>query len=238
MEWMNYQLPNLSEGGHEEGSGELCAMEMVAFMERLPHSDRPECTCPVLAAYVRCLNDRMPDSRRNEIQPILPLLVDTVSPSLEHTRAEYFAMQMVTKLVPIVLDGRIGPELVSAMRDAEALDVACDAARAANAAAYAYAADAAYTAANAAANAAAYAYAAADAAYAADADAYAAANAAANAAAYAYAYAAADAARAAADHDFWAHAIEILKGAIELDPKIKPAQWEPVRVEELVKEFT
>jgi hypothetical protein len=62
-EWDQYlkQLPQLESGAHEEGSGSLCAMEMVAYMEREPHSDAPKCTCPVLASYVRTLNDNMSD---------------------------------------------------------------------------------------------------------------------------------------------------------------------------------
>ena len=223
MDWNNYipELPSLAHGGHEAGSGQLCAMEMVAFMERLPHSDRPDCTCPVLAEYVRCINDRMPDDRRNDLLPVLPLLTGTVNNELEQKRAEHFAMSMVTKLVPLALRGRITDELVDAMISAPDLESARAAAAAADADA---AARAAAAAADADARAAARAAAAA-------------ADAAARAAAAAAARAAARAADAAEPHDFWAHAISILVEAIHLDPQIKPAQWDYTRVSELVKEF-
>jgi hypothetical protein len=91
--WEKYieKLPRLSEGSHTEGSGSLCAMEMVAYMERLPHSDAPECTCPVLAAYTRTLNDGMDDESRKLLLPILPQLVGTVKSDLVVARAKFFA---------------------------------------------------------------------------------------------------------------------------------------------------
>ena len=76
-------LPYLSSGKHQEGSHKLCAMELIAYMERLPHSDHPPCTCNVLAAYTLILNDSMDDRSRQSLLPVLPLLVGTVSPEHE-----------------------------------------------------------------------------------------------------------------------------------------------------------
>jgi hypothetical protein len=42
----------------------LCAMEAVAWLAGLPHSDSPPCTSEILAGYVRLLNDNMPDEER------------------------------------------------------------------------------------------------------------------------------------------------------------------------------
>ena len=161
-------LPPLSADGHDDPSDGLCAMEMVAFIERLPHSDRPECTCPVLAAYVRRLNDVMPSDERQRLKPLLPRLVGTLSIEHEIARAEYLAMQAVNVFAPIALRasglGAHASACANAVTLAEGREAAADAA--ADAAAYA----AAHAAAHAAADAAyAAAYAAADAA-AADAD--------------------------------------------------------------------
>ncbi len=160
MNWneMIPELPELDSGAHEETEGKMCAMELVAFMERLPHSDRPPCTCPVLASYVRNLNDPMPNDRRQDLKPVLPFLVGTVNPSLEQARAEHFAMSVATKLVPIAIRPTVGDELADAMASAKGLAQARDAAYAAHAF---YAAHASYAAAHAAAHAS---YAAADAA--------------------------------------------------------------------------
>lgn len=84
MNWLNDlpKLPKLSAGSHLAGSPELCAMELVAFMERLPHSDKPDCTCPIIGEFVRVGNDHMPDSERQKLLPILPELVGTFDSSL------------------------------------------------------------------------------------------------------------------------------------------------------------
>jgi hypothetical protein len=79
-------------------------MEMVAFMERLPHSDSPPCTCPVIAAFVRGINDAMTDAERGRLLPYLPRLVATVSPAHEQARAEYLAWQAIKVFAPIALD--------------------------------------------------------------------------------------------------------------------------------------
>ena len=203
-------LPALSKGSHAEDSQEMCAMEMVAFMERLPHSDSPTCTCPVLASYVRELNDSMLNDRRQDLKQVLPMLVGTTNPSLVQARAEYFAMQAVTKIVPPALVGIIDQALIDDMCTAKNLEDAAHAARDASDAAHA--AHAAYTATRAA-NYAAFAayYTAADAA---------------SAVAYT--------ADAAADTDVWALAIQVLIEAIELDPEIKPVQWSSERIADAV----
>lgn len=97
------QLPPLRVGKHDTAAVGLCAMEMVAFMERLPHSDSPACTCPVIAAYVRSLNDRLPDLQRPRLLPYLPRLVGTVSPAHELARAEYLAWQAIRVFAPLAL---------------------------------------------------------------------------------------------------------------------------------------
>jgi len=101
--WENYLkiLPKLSAGAHQEGSGSLCAMEMVAYMEGLPHSDAPPCTCPVLASFVRAGQDGMDDAARQRLLPYLPMLVDTVNPDIELDRAKFLADAANTRFVPM-----------------------------------------------------------------------------------------------------------------------------------------
>ena len=192
---------NLSTGSHKSAEEGVCAMEAVAWLEGLPHTDRPECTCPVIAAYVRGINDNMPD--RSLLIPYLPRLVGTVSLNHEHERAEYLAWQAIRVFAPATLRAfglnRQAQNLEVFRGDLSAAAAASRAAaRAARAAVVARAADAAYAA----------AYAAADAA--ADAAAVAAAAAAA-AAAYA-AYAADDAA-------VWPMALAALDGVLAIGPQ-------------------
>ncbi len=83
MNWIEaineLKLPPLVNGTHSGGPEHgLCAMEMVAFMERLVHTDRPECTCRVIREFVMCTNDILDDKERQKLLPVLPELVDTV----------------------------------------------------------------------------------------------------------------------------------------------------------------
>lgn len=81
------KLPPLRRGKHNSPEAGLCAMEMVAFIERLPHSDRPACTCPVIGALVRYVNDSL--SLRDRLLPYLPRVVGTVAPRFERARAMF-----------------------------------------------------------------------------------------------------------------------------------------------------
>ena len=49
----------LSAGAHSAPNGEFmaCVMEAAAFVAGEPWSDHPECTCPVIAAFMRGWND-------------------------------------------------------------------------------------------------------------------------------------------------------------------------------------
>ena len=218
----------LQGGSHKSADDGLCAMEAVAWLEGVKHSDSPSCTCPVIAAFVRSINDRMPDSDRQKLVAYLPRLVGTVSPEHEQERAEYLAWHAITVVVPGVLEraglkhhaatlrglGRHDWEAAANAADAAAAAASCAtaAARAANAA------DNAARAASYAARAASYAAAAAAAASCATAAARA-ANAAANAAAD-DADAAAGAANAAnvASAD-WEGALTMLDGVLAIGPQ-------------------
>ena len=201
------KLPPLVEGAHLSPEYGLCAMEMVAYMERLEHSDSPACTCPVIAAYVRQLNDLMPAEEREKLKPYLSRLVGTVSSQHTLARAEYFAWAAIRQFAPIALRAR------GINAEADLLEhfsgTLADAARAANAIRAAANAAAAATAIRVAADAAADA-AANDADAAADAG---------YAAGYAAAYAGYAARAAHGDNSGnFDLALEVLDGALKIGP--------------------
>jgi hypothetical protein len=81
-------------------------MEMVAYLAGEDHSDKPECTCPVIAAFVRRLNDAMPndDIRTSLLLPLVPKLVGTRStPEIELRRAFIAADWAVRVAAPTAL---------------------------------------------------------------------------------------------------------------------------------------
>ncbi len=124
----------LSEGKHHSLEDGTCALELVSHLANEPFSDSPECTSPVLAAYVRALNDRMLDGPRNELLlPLVSRLLNTRD--LDGTKlAHMCAERAVRVFAPIALRATELPELI---KHAEILEhvVMGDAAYRANAAA-------------------------------------------------------------------------------------------------------
>jgi hypothetical protein len=161
----------LEHGSHNHRDAGVCALEMVAFLAGEPHSDRPHCTSPVLAAFVRAWNDNLPDdeTRTRLLKPFLLRLIGTVgSPAVEERRA-YLALDWLIRVSTpawlrlVNLDDeaaaleRLSPVLDRAalLAAQPALTAATDRAAAAWAAVWAAARDAARDAARYAARAAA-----------------------------------------------------------------------------------
>lgn len=91
---------SLSAGAHKSLDAGMCVMEMVSFLNGEKWSDSPECTCPVLAAFCRRVNDRFGQEQRDELQTLVPVLIDTRSPEHERARAEKLAWGAVRKFAP------------------------------------------------------------------------------------------------------------------------------------------
>jgi hypothetical protein len=81
----------LYSGSHEEPTNgiQACAMELVSWIAGEKWSDHPECTCPVIGAFMRSWNDGLPDDERTTLLlPLIPRLVGTRgSKALEKRRA-------------------------------------------------------------------------------------------------------------------------------------------------------
>jgi len=176
----------LAAGDHGTRAEGVCLLEAVAWWAHEPHTDRPACVSPVLAAFGRAWNDALPDDDRQMLRRFVPLLPGTAGDGQDLARS-YLALDWLARTcAPAWLDlaGLIseaaslrqlppltGPPAVHAAMPvlaaagdaarAAAGDAARDAARAAardaaRAAARAAACDAAWAAAWAAAGAAAW----------------------------------------------------------------------------------
>lgn len=106
----------LEKGGHASSAEGLCAMEAVALLEGTEHGARPECTCPVIAAFVRRANDRLPDDQRQRLVPFVPRLVDTVGSDGEQARADWAVWQVFAVALPDAVSTVGAPELARSMR--------------------------------------------------------------------------------------------------------------------------
>lgn len=69
---------HLEHGAHPSRERGMCLMEAVAWVAGEEQSDAPACASPVLAAFGRSLNDALDDDRRQELVPLVPLLVGSV----------------------------------------------------------------------------------------------------------------------------------------------------------------
>src|SRR5882724_4636780 len=79
---------SLKYGPHEPNST-FCVMEAVAYVAGEPWSDHPECSCPVISAFLRAWNDGLPtDADRDRLlKPLVARMVGTKNPALEQKRS-------------------------------------------------------------------------------------------------------------------------------------------------------
>lgn len=68
-------VPTLSPGRHRNPRKGACFMEMASFLAGERWSDHPRCTHPLLAAMAREINDRVGDSARQDLVPLIPSVV-------------------------------------------------------------------------------------------------------------------------------------------------------------------
>ena len=154
----------LAHGAHDSRAEGVCLLEAVAWFAGEPHSDRPTCVSPVLAAFGRTWNDRLDDAERQRLVPLIPRLVGTAGDADADAVCGWMAVDwLVRTYAPAFL--RLPPALadhadrlaalapITSSADAVAAQPAIDAARAAGTAAWdaARAASAAWAATRAAA---------------------------------------------------------------------------------------
>jgi hypothetical protein len=97
----------LSSGSHESLEEGACAMELVSYLAHEPWSDSPQCTCPVLGAFMRRWNDGILDdeTRTRLLRPLLPRLIGTRStPEVEDSRAWLATDWLIRVCTPAFLD--------------------------------------------------------------------------------------------------------------------------------------
>jgi hypothetical protein len=112
------QFP-LRRGAHDRRSDGMCAMEMVSWLAGEEHSDEPQCACPVIAAYVRAVNDGMPtdQARDHWLRPLVPQFVNTRGTIADERRRGFLvADALVRTLVPHLLDKRKLGDEAAALR--------------------------------------------------------------------------------------------------------------------------
>lgn len=74
---MAVERVRLDAGRHESPGDGACVVELASLVAREQFSDRPECVCPVIAAFLRGWNDRSAYADRQRLRPYAQRIVGT-----------------------------------------------------------------------------------------------------------------------------------------------------------------
>jgi hypothetical protein len=69
----------LDVGSHDTPGDGACIVELASLVAREPFSDRPDCVCPVIAAFLRGWNDRSAYADRQRLRPYARRIVGSNS---------------------------------------------------------------------------------------------------------------------------------------------------------------
>lgn len=112
-------MPTLSPGRHRNPRKGACFMEMASFLAGERWSDHPRCTHPLLAAMAREINDRVGDTARQDLVPLIPLVVGLTA---EDPRADiWIARESALTALPVVAMSRQRAAAVGVLRSEAAL---------------------------------------------------------------------------------------------------------------------
>ena len=86
--------------GVHDPDGKHCVMEAVAYVANEPWTDTPDCTCPVIAAFLRNWNDALPnDDQRSELLiPLVPRVIGTRSTDAVETIRSLMAVDWLVRV--------------------------------------------------------------------------------------------------------------------------------------------
>jgi hypothetical protein len=91
----------LEHGVHRRRQDGVCLMEAVAWFAGKEHTDRPPCVSPVLGAFGRALNDRMPKADRQQLKRFIPVLPGTAgSREVDRARA-WLALDWLVRVAAV-----------------------------------------------------------------------------------------------------------------------------------------
>ena len=77
MAGTHHQTIRIMRGRHRSPDHGACVMELASLLAGEPFSDRPSCVDPVIATYLRALNDRLGHHDRQRLLPYAAAAVGT-----------------------------------------------------------------------------------------------------------------------------------------------------------------
>jgi hypothetical protein len=94
----------LDRGGHDNFDDGHCATEAAAWLTDEEHSDHPQCMSPVLAAFLRRMNDRLGDEERQLLKPYIVKAIGTRGDGYDQVRGYMAADWAVRTAAPFWLE--------------------------------------------------------------------------------------------------------------------------------------
>jgi hypothetical protein len=82
----SHQVVELKRGKHSSPAQGACVVELASMLAGERFSDRPRSVCPVIASYMRTLNDRLDEASRQQLYPYAAAIVGTRGPGKLGTR--------------------------------------------------------------------------------------------------------------------------------------------------------
>lgn len=80
-----------------------CVLDAVSWLMYGALGDHPDCVCPVIAEYVRLINDCLPHPDRQRLRAYIPRLIGTVDRHAESQRQDFLNLEIYRVYLPSVL---------------------------------------------------------------------------------------------------------------------------------------
>lgn len=94
---LNLDQLQVQSGSHASPEAGMCVMEMVSYIAREQHSDTPQCVSPVIGAFMRSWNDAMSDVDRQQLKPLIPVVMDTAGTPEDEERRAWMALDWLVR---------------------------------------------------------------------------------------------------------------------------------------------
>ena len=102
---IDFDSLRLDKGSHESPARGMCLMEAVAYFRGIPHTDRPPCVSPSIAAFGRAWNDTLDDDGRQILKPYVFKVVGTATSAADEERRAWLATDWLVRVfAPAWLD--------------------------------------------------------------------------------------------------------------------------------------
>jgi hypothetical protein len=88
----------LDKGSHRSPADGMCVMEAVSFLAGEDFTDAPECTSPVIRAFLVSWNDVLSDDDRQALKRYVPLVIGTRGTPADEVRRAWMATDWLVRV--------------------------------------------------------------------------------------------------------------------------------------------